>query len=327
MSAVDNRGREVVCLQEAAEWLQRLMEAPDDEGVIEAWLDWSRADARNLQAFEEIQNVWQGFDDSNGKRPHAVLSVAPSRRVRFIRRVGLAAGVLMVLIAGLWFAQNLWTGTQYSTGIGEHRTKILPDGSQMELAADSRAWVHYTGREREIRLQKGEAYFTVARDLQRPFTVEAGGLRITAIGTAFDVRRGLSDTVVTVSEGRVRVDPDSGDPSPIRKDSLDARAGEQVVLSARTPRLSVAKVNIARGDTWRRGVLQYVAEPLEEVVADVNRYAPRQVVVEDPAVRRLLFTGTISQTQVDDWLAALQKILPVTVVDRGPDGVLIAPRP
>jgi transmembrane sensor len=42
---------------------------------------------------------------------------------------------------------------------------------------------------RQVKLDRGEAWFQVAKDPQRPFVVESGPVRVRAVGTAFSVRR------------------------------------------------------------------------------------------------------------------------------------------
>jgi ferric-dicitrate binding protein FerR (iron transport regulator) len=64
---------------------------------------------------------------------------------------------------------------------------------------------------------------------------------------------------------------------------------------------------------------------LEDVVSDVNRYSRRKIVVA-PALLQSRFTGTVSTADVGDWLAALQQIFPVDVVDQGSKGILIQSR-
>ena len=53
----------------------------------------------------------------------------------------------------------------------------------------SRLRVAFTRDRRDIDLAQGEAWFEVARNRNRPFTVHAGPVRVQAVGTAFDVRK------------------------------------------------------------------------------------------------------------------------------------------
>jgi ferric-dicitrate binding protein FerR (iron transport regulator) len=100
-----------------------------------------------------------------------------------------------------------------------------------------------------------------------------------------------------------------------------------VTFSKPIHRLSLASIDLQVAESWRNGVLQFVAEPLDEVVAEVTLYSPRPIVLGDSDLRKLRFTGTVSQAHLDDWLAALEAVFSVRVIDRGADGILIRAAP
>jgi len=72
---------------------------------------------------------------------------------------------------------------------------------------------------------------------------------------------------------------------------------------------------------WRYGELAYDETPLATVIADVNRYSTVHIVMHDPEVERLRFTGTVFVASIRDWLKALEAEYPVTTRDLG-DGVI-----
>jgi ferric-dicitrate binding protein FerR (iron transport regulator) len=89
----------------------------------------------------------------------------------------------------------------------------LPDSSSVELADKSsiRYEDAFTRSDRAIYL-KGKALFTVASSPARPFTVYAGGLSTTALGTVFSVScigDSTTGTEVSLLSGKVVVRPDS----------------------------------------------------------------------------------------------------------------------
>jgi transmembrane sensor len=293
-------------LREAGEWIQRLNESTDPL-LAEDWLKWCQADSENLPAFERIQAVWDGFS-----------AVTSARAARSRIALAAAAGVLIVAGAATWFGLRYSAEQVFDTAISEQRMETLSDGSRLDLAPDSRVSLRFTEGLREVRLDRGEAFFTVAHNTARPFIVHVGGLTVTAVGTAFDVRTGPSSTEVTVSEGRVSV-------GAVNAPATGAGVGERVTFSRPARRLSVAAVDPRIAESWRDGTLQYVGEPLEDVVSDVNRYNRRKIAVA-PALLQSRFTGTVSTANVGDWLAALQQIFPVDVVDQGSNGILIQSR-
>ncbi len=77
---------------------------------------------------------------------------------------------------------------KYVTGAGQKSTVTLADGSRVILDANSTLDVAFAERQRAVRLLNGHAFFDVAHDPGRPFTVQAAGRVVTALGTQFDVK-------------------------------------------------------------------------------------------------------------------------------------------
>ena len=109
----------------------------------------------------------------------------------------IAVGALVFWVAGS-------TRERVSHGVGEQKTVRLTDGSVLQLNTRSQARVAYTDGVREIEL-KGEALFTVAKDMHRPFLVRTHDATVRALGTRFNVYEQGTATRVAVLEGRVRV--------------------------------------------------------------------------------------------------------------------------
>jgi transmembrane sensor len=184
----------------------------------------------------------------------------------------------------------------------------LPDGSRVELAARTQLDVRYTDRTRALDLQSGAAYFTVAPNKDQPFIVTAGDLRVRALGTAFNIRRAANRTVLTVTEGKVEITRLNAEGAPTQ-----ARAGEQLTYDHEGPAPRVTSADTDAALAWREGRLEYIREPLEAVIADLNRYTVHPVVIADEAAKALRFSGTVLTANTQEWIAALPGILPLTV--------------
>jgi transmembrane sensor len=325
VSKSDPTASDIARLRDASEWVQRLSES-SAQALTDEWAHWCRSDPRNLPAFEQMQRLWDAFPDSTYNTSH---SPQPANRLRHRKGlVALAASV--VLLAGIagWLVLRYPEVQVLDTTIGEQRRITLADGSDLDLAPDSRVRTRFTLARRDVQLERGQAFFAVAHSALRPFVVHARTMTVTAIGTAFDVRMGPSNTVVTVSEGLVNVAPgaDEARGSPgTRTGTVRAVVGQRVTFSKSAHRLSVATVDPKAAGSWRGGTLQFVGEPLEDVVGAVNRYSAPQIVVA-PAFQQTRFTGTVSPAAVRDWLEALEQIYAVEVVDQGANGILIRSR-
>jgi transmembrane sensor len=309
----------------AANWFVRLQN--DDLSVeeIAQWQQWLAASEENRKSFEGMQELWEQLENLPDRRAPQ-LPVGRSRQSawRFAAAASLAGLVLALGFGGwrLWqmnerFELNYF---QAETALGEHKEVALPDGSQLALGALSSARVRFAAREREVNLDRGEAFFEVAKDAERPFIVRAGDTIIRAVGTAFNVRRSGERVEVSVTEGAVDVTSRRGSPT-----GQPVKAGQEVVVDREIESTSIRKTPPSSAISWRTGRLEYLGEPLKYVVEDVNRYSREKISIDDPTVAELHLSGTVLESDIDGWLSSLEQLLPVTV-ERTPEGRVIQAR-
>jgi transmembrane sensor len=323
MNATNLFSADVARLREASDWVQELS-GPLDQALVDRWTAWCAADPKNVDAFEQMQDVWDGFTAM------PVESAPPRTDGRYLRRVAwmsLAAGALLAVGIGGWSAKYYAQVQELVTSPGEQRSETLTDGSRLDLAPDTKVLVHFAPFRRVAQLEHGQAFFAVSHSVLRPFVVRADDLTVTDVGTAFDVRTGPGGTIVTVSEGSVQVTPPTvgGARPKAAPQTVFAGVGQRVTFSMTTHRLSTAAVDPVAAESWRGGVLPFVGEPLEEVVGEINRYSGRKVDVA-PGFRQTRFTGTVSLGHVEEWLNALPQIFSVEVIGRGSNDIHIRPR-
>jgi len=325
VSKLDPTESDIARLREASTWIQRLNES-NSQAAVEEWLQWCESDPLNLPIYEQMQNRWNVLARAGGApSPMPLVSQGRQRRTALI---SLAASIVLVVGVAGWLTLRHADVQVQRTAIGEQRRMTLADGSYIDLAPASRVSDRYTLTERNVQLERGQAFFAVAHSAVRPFIVRANSVEVTAAGTEFDVRIDPNHTVVTVSEGRVRVAPGTGAAGagpPVDTATVRAGVGERVTYSESSRRLSVARVDTEVAESWRDGRLQFESDSLEDVVAVINRYSAHQIAVA-PALRQTRFTGTVSPGHVPDWLKALEQIYAVEMVDEGANGVLIETR-
>jgi len=286
--------------REAGDWLARMHAddvTADDRLRFEAWL---RAHPRNAKAYSELVATWNELVET-GPLVRAVdfgqaMNAASASYVRasWLTRA-LAATVAAIVIGTAWLFYKQQADTRFQTAIGEQVAVMLPDGSSLNLNTNSRVDVDYSQRERVIHLERGEVYFNVAHDAQRPFWVHAGDRWVRAVGTAFNVYLRPAGVQVTVSEGTVNVVDATGSESPPShaKSAAAVTAGEQAdargtadVIRA----LNTSELN--RSLAWRRKSLYFHDEPLGNVVEELMRYTPLKIEVLDDSLRGLPVGGT-----------------------------------
>jgi ferric-dicitrate binding protein FerR (iron transport regulator) len=76
---------------------------------------------------------------------------------------------------------------------------------------------------------------------------------------------------------------------------------------------------------WKDHHLEYLRVPLKIVIPSVNVHSKKPIVLADEAVGNLLFSGTVFDDQVTDWLRALTIALPIVVIE-GDDRIVITLR-
>jgi transmembrane sensor len=331
--------------EQACDWLLRLREESASSELVMEWLAWCREHSANGRAFERAREIWMLTDGiESAATPAAAVPTAPVDRAsaetsggwrkKSSRWLALAAAAavaaIALLVAPEWRRLYLTPPSAeiYATDAGQSRVVRLPDGSTVALAGGSRLLTALDGRSRALLLDRGQAYFEVARDPSRPFVVTAGGLRVTAVGTAFDVRTSSSGMVVSVAEGIVDID-DHASPGPhsaatVRlpeRITLRARAGQKVALD-RSGQPQVTAIDPATAASWQDGRLVFVREPLSAVVDSIARHSGRRLVIADPAAGELRYTGTVFQSQLQDWLRGLPTVFHVRVEDRAGEIVI-----
>lgn len=207
----------------------------------------------------------------------------------------------------------------YQTEVGEVSHVTLTDGSVLSLNTDTEVAVTLTANLRQVELVRGEAFFDVAKDENRPFQIDTGRKIIEVLGTQFNVRKRADETVVKVSvlEGKVAVRTTKAatvtEPTnPSEEDTTLLLAGDigsysessEVVAQNQTQAVSSAQ-------SWRRGVFRFDDEPLEHVIREFNRYRERKIVIADTSVAELRISGVFHLKNGDNILTALESTLPV----------------
>jgi ferric-dicitrate binding protein FerR (iron transport regulator) len=190
---------------------------------------------------------------------------------------------------------------RYVTAIGASRTVALPDGSRITLDTDSRIQVQMNARSRTVRLERGQAFFEVAHDAQRPFIVDSGRLSVVAVGTAFSVRREGPAMRVVVADGTVRLERPGE-----RNDMLPAGGIARIQGEEPTRIHQGQAAELERNLSWRSGVLTFRRTPLSEAVAEFNRYGTRRIVIRDPRIATLELGGVFRSGDVEVFARLLE---------------------
>lgn len=297
---------------EAADWVFRNREAGQTAEDAERFRNWLGRDAENCRAYEAAERLL-------GEARTAIQG-DPALRDFEVKPAGLArpvAGIVATVVVAttLFFMADgpLHLEADMVAGSGEMPIVTLSDGSIMQLNASSAVAYDFDATRRTIRLLRGQAFFEVAKDRSRPFVVEAGDARVTALGTAFDVRIGAQDTDVTVTESTVLLEPGTGG-----QDGVRVTQGQQGTLDRSTGKAQVRDVDGIVALAWRRGQLAVDNAPLSLVVEEMNRHFAGRIMLVGNDVAHRRVSGTIAVADTGAALSFIEQALRLRVTRVGP---------
>lgn len=317
--------------QAAAAWVLRcdrgLTAAEQDE-----FSDWLASDPRHGEQLARHRRHWQRLEalaqwrPEHSARPNADLLAPP--RVRWSRywpaAMGLAAAAAVAVVFWNGGAGSAERAPAMPTNArvadpdaGAVSRRTLADGTVVELNRGAVMTAQFTAGERRVRLEQGEAHFSVTKDAARPFVVAVQGMDVRAVGTAFNVRLDRAAVEVLVTEGRVRVSEasagrdargETGD-RPTLVPLLEAGQRAVVSLAAQPEAPQIATLTtseIERVLSWQRRMLEFTAAPLGEIVAEFNRRNAVQIVVVDAELAAIRISASFRSDNIDGFVRLVE---------------------
>ena len=279
---------------------------------------WRLQSPEHDRAYSSIDSLWRQL-------PASIIKDRERRRQRIksqyrrpaigILASALAACVIMATFA-IFFPDYLFHPlADYRTHIGERRSLTLPDGSLVHLNTNTALNVSFQNQERRIELLQGEAEFEVAHDQSRPFRVAAGTTLTQALGTRFIIRYEDSAGSITLLQGKVRAMRQPGQSPDQSDDTL--QAGQQIIFDpARFTKIE--KAEIVSLDAWRHGQLIMNFATLKQILTEINRYRRSPIQLLNCKLEDQELNIAVDITQIDAWLDALSRTLPIKVHRAGP---------
>lgn len=306
---------------QAAAWVLRL-----DRGLTPAeqdeFLQWRASDPRHNAALARQRRNWERLDllaqwrPEHSPRPNPDLLAPAERPAAIFPRwariaTGLAAAAALVVFLAWPQPPPAPPENAPPAPIAAIESRTLPDGSVVELNRGAEIAVLFTPGERRVRLERGEAHFTVAKNPARPFIVSARGVDVCAVGTAFNVRLGHQAVEVLVTDGRVRVDQSTGAAGE-RATVVPALAqGHRTIVPLGESRpvqiTSVSPEETEQILAWQPRILDFTAAPLRNVVAEFNRRnAPVHIVVADAELADIEVSASLRSDNVEGFVRLLE---------------------
>lgn len=338
-------------LDQACAWIARLRSDTISSADRRAFAAWMSESSANRQAFDEMSELWgdlgalshlpldELYPESAPSAEHRSSDKPITTEARSSNTDTTGWNLPQWLMGGSAVAAclgiALWIGNQwlqqapvqqqmYTTAVGETRTVALPDGSEVKLNTNSELIVNFSRGERRTQLLRGEAFFDVARQTSRPFTVEAGSANIRVLGTQFNVERNPENTRVSVTGGVVAVSEARAD-SGLQPESVKLVRNQKVSVS-NSGLSDVGHTSADEALDWTRGQLVFDETPLSEALEELNRYL-KVPAAASAAISDKPLSGTFELTDPETTLAAIVTALDLAQDQSDPNLTLLSAKP
>lgn len=324
--------------EQAARWVMRLDDGDASQRELDEFHHWCAASEHHRTAITRLNQLWGGLDTLACLNDIALsadvkASVEGTRWSRLLSKrrsmVSLAASMALLAVGVLVSLQLIDSGEYqdtFMTAVGEQKAIALPDGSKVILNTHSLARVDFTRAARTVYLERGEAFFDVAKDRAKPFTVQTPNGVVTAVGTAFSVSLLEKKVEVVVTHGRVAVSPAIDKTAAVKsiktsqEPLMEVTAGQSVAFSKQVESLrKIEPVAIERELDWRDGMLSFKGEPLQQVIADISPYTSITIEIKGEQLKQQPIGGYFKVGEMDALFEALKLMADIDVetIDEG----------
>lgn len=245
----------------------------------------------------------------------------------YLRHFRNAAAILLIPVLGLAFyffskyhsvrSGESISGISYNevfSSVDAITKVLLPDSSIVWLNHSSslRYPAEFDRKNRNVEL-KGEGYFEVASNPDKPFVVTVDNINIVALGTTFNVMAYPEENRIETSliEGRVELQLTVGKKSST---VLEMNPEDIIIYTRDNGEVTRLTIKDDRYFSWKDGKLVFTAEPMSEVVKKLNRWFNADIEILDPRVEGLTLTATFINENLTQVLDLISMVSPVKYV-------------
>ncbi len=230
-----------------------------------------------------------------------VISLVSSSPLRIIG-FSIVAAILLLLVSGVTVFFLNQGGLEGQENAGwqtiiagqEDRSIFLPDGSSVYLREGSELSYPETfaSSVRKVKI-KGEAFFEVTHNSERPFIVDASGLSVKVLGTSFSVQtldQGNEISVILV-EGKVSLN------NAQEKELAQLHPNQKADYFVNDDHYTITEVDSERLTSWRKGIISYDNASLDEIVRLIEQTYKVSLTYTRPENDNQRFSGAFLKTQ------------------------------
>lgn len=200
---------------------------------------------------------------------------------------------------------NQFAVLTYSSLNGKSKV-ILPDGTKVWLNAEST--LEYStslwSKKRNVFL-KGEAYFEVAKDSERLFVVNGGGVAVKVYGTVFNVEARENDKNVNVSllSGSILVENAGA--------SQMLTPGDVAVCLKNKPSIRTERFDVAFSSIWAHESIRFERKSIRELTEYLSKWYGVKIVLDPQVPTDQAYTFSIKHESLEEVLRLIARINPI----------------
>ena len=305
---------------------------PEEVAIIIAHLKMSD-DADSLPGVEEVRTKLGLLPTMNEQRGDEIFNrvigrdsqsqsgnLLPARRrlSPWRKHWSVAATFLgIIFLSGIYLWYHDFTDTvQYATSFGETKKVLLPDGTKVDLNANSEfryseAWQEDTIREVWL---EGEAFFSVVHTQDhRKFVVHTShDFSVEVLGTQFNVKSREEKATVVLNSGKVKINTPKQD-----KAQWVMQPGELVEYEIESRQVNQKEVDTTLYTSWRNNLLLFKETSLAEIGLMISDNYGYEVIFKNDSLAQLHFTGSNPADQLDLLLKTLSRSFNLNISKAG----------
>jgi len=271
------------------------------DSLINSLIIFKNEELNSIKSLEvSTSEIWKSIDERTKPSKKAKITSLPQRRTN-VWIWATAATVLIAAFLGMFWFTNL----DQPKLVAQAGTKIdyvsLEDGSQITLRPHSSLFeILLSEKERTYKLE-GEGFFEIAKDVDRPFTVQVAKGKITVLGTQFNVSTWGNETSVFLEEGSIRLDDENNN-------SAILNPGEKATITD-SDIFKTSDANIKEFKDWLSNVIVVNRTPLDKVIVEIEHHFGITINLDQIDNKSELISGTIPLENLTTTLSDLEVIL------------------
>ena len=291
------------------ETIKRFLSKSDNVDDLKNLFLWFNSEKGHTEINDSLEKKWRSFeyDDTSLHVDSAKILLNIKNEIRHKKTVQLKnnftrllpyAAIIFVIIGFVVILSshnklkkqsnsNLYASVM--TENGQRSKVVLPDSSIVWLNSGTTLSYNYSAEDTRSIILNGEGFFQVTRNVNKPFVVQCGDIKVKVLGTKFDVSAYPDNDKISVvlESGSVLLNHNQCTLN------YKLKPGEQADYDKKAKEINIHSADVEKDTSWKDGKLIFRNDPMKLVIKQLERWYNIQVEVKDPEVYNSIFTGTV----------------------------------